>query len=287
VPQSFRIEQDYTYDYIDHNGNTKPLGDHKPVVVTFKYIRSGAVLPTPINLVDAADNTTAISNAEGALANVTLQGRTLFKNNSWNTICLPFDAELTGDLDGATLKELDVAEAYDGHLTGIEGQTVYLNFKDASSIKAGIPYIIKWTSGTSVTDPVFHGVTVTGTPVATVASDDGSVTFQGSYSPVALAKDDKNNLYLGDSNKLYWPNVDNFKVNAFRAYFHLADGANARAFVLNFDELDGVTTTVEDTKFYTQSSKQSEWFTLEGAKLSKQPTKKGLYIHNGRKHIIK
>ena len=44
VPQSFRIEQDYTYDSVDHDGNTKPLGDHRPVVVTFKVLKSGGLI---------------------------------------------------------------------------------------------------------------------------------------------------------------------------------------------------------------------------------------------------
>lgn len=50
IPQAFRIEQDYTYDTIEHNGNTSPLGDHRPVVVTFKYRIPGDVIPTGITL---------------------------------------------------------------------------------------------------------------------------------------------------------------------------------------------------------------------------------------------
>lgn len=42
TPQSFKIEYDYTYDYVDHDGNTTPLGDHRPVVVSFRYNASGA-----------------------------------------------------------------------------------------------------------------------------------------------------------------------------------------------------------------------------------------------------
>ena len=30
-----------------------------------------------------------------------------------------------------------------------------------------------------------------------------------------------------------------------------------------------------------------EWYTIDGRKLSGAPTKKGLYIHNGRKNVIK
>ena len=41
-----------------------------------------------ISLANDADNGTAISNADGYFANVTLTGRTLFKDGKWNTICL-------------------------------------------------------------------------------------------------------------------------------------------------------------------------------------------------------
>lgn len=47
MPQSFRIEQDYTYGNIDGNDNDTPLGDHRPVAVTFKYINVGDIIPLP------------------------------------------------------------------------------------------------------------------------------------------------------------------------------------------------------------------------------------------------
>jgi exonuclease III len=60
VPQTFRIEQDYTYDTVDHDGNTKPLGDHRPVVVTFKILKSGDLIGDVnhdglVNVVDAVE----------------------------------------------------------------------------------------------------------------------------------------------------------------------------------------------------------------------------------------
>ena len=39
LPQSFRIEQDYTYGTINGTDDTTPLGDHNPVVVQFTYAR--------------------------------------------------------------------------------------------------------------------------------------------------------------------------------------------------------------------------------------------------------
>ncbi len=44
VPQSFAIEQDYTYDSVDHDGNMTALGDHRPVVVSFKLMKAGALI---------------------------------------------------------------------------------------------------------------------------------------------------------------------------------------------------------------------------------------------------
>lgn len=47
MPQSFRIEQDYNYGNIDGNDNNTPLGDHRPVAATFKYINVGDIIPLP------------------------------------------------------------------------------------------------------------------------------------------------------------------------------------------------------------------------------------------------
>ena len=44
VPQSFRIEQDYTYGAVNGTSDTTPLGDHKPVVVTFKTVKSNELI---------------------------------------------------------------------------------------------------------------------------------------------------------------------------------------------------------------------------------------------------
>ena len=66
----------------------------------------------------------------------------------WNTLCLPFNVTAeqiaAGDLAGAVIKELDTEAGSYEHPTGYENGTLYLNFKDATSIEAGKPYLIKW-----------------------------------------------------------------------------------------------------------------------------------------------
>ena len=72
---------------------------------------------------------------------VTLSGRSLYADGAWSMLCLPFD--VVGDsqspafagtpLEEFTVKELDVTSAYNGHKTGFDNDTLYLNFKDATS----------------------------------------------------------------------------------------------------------------------------------------------------------
>ena len=287
TPQAFRIEQDYTYDYVDHDGNTKALGDHRPVVVTFKYQLSGNTTPTAITLADAADNTTAISNADGVLADVTLQGRKLVKNGTWNTLCLPFSMtadQVSAQLAPAALMELDIEGTYSGHKTGLDGTTLYLYFKNADAITAGKPYIIKWAAGEKQEDPVFRSVTVSSGSPAEVKSIDASVTFQGTYAPASLAKDDPSNLYLGSDSRLYYPGRDGFYVNAFRGYFLLSEAAtNARQFVLNIGE---DTATSVDSLQFTVDRGDAVVYDLQGRRVS-NALKPGIYIRNGRKLIVK
>ena len=54
------------------------------------------------SLSDTADNGDVIALMKNALsADVTLTGRTLYKDGAWNTICLPFDVTISGSvLDG-------------------------------------------------------------------------------------------------------------------------------------------------------------------------------------------
>ena len=248
-------------------------------------------LQTALTLTDAADNgaTITAAAAKNHTFDVTLSGRTLFKDGSWNTLCLPFNATLTGDLAGATLMELDTETEVDGHETGLSGSTLYLNFKEATSITAGTPYIIMWENGNAVENPTFNDVTIVGNAASTVGNDD--VSFVGTYDPVTLPADVKTNLFLGDSNTLYWPKDAAVTVNAFRAYFTVPSASGVRQFVLNFG--DGNQTAIDAQPILNSQSStlNSEVvYDLQGRRVSNSNSsngqlKKGLYIVNGQKVI--
>ena len=62
-----------------------------------------------------------------------------------------------------------------------------------------------------------------------------------------------------------------------------------RAFNLNFgdDESTGITEAEANSSLFTLHSSLSEWYTLDGRRLDGVPTAKGLYIHGGKKVVIK
>ena len=224
-------------------------------------------------------NASLLSAWNGKVADVTLSGRTLNKNNEWNTICLPFDLTIAGSvLDGAEVRTLAS--------TTLAGQNLSMTFSDnLTEMEAGKPYVIRWTSGEPLVNPTFEGVTVKNANVKTNSVTTDYVTFTGTYTPTALVKDDVTNLYLASGNKLYYPNVDGFKVNAFRGYFKVDDSAAAMGLNITTDLGDGSTTRIQGLE--KAGSELDSWYTLNGVKLDGKPTQKGVFIHNGTKVVIK
>ena len=117
------------------------------------------------------------------------------------------------------------------------------------------------------------------------------------YTPQTIVSADKSILYMGADNKLYYPKTS-MTINAFRAYFQLSEGYTCgdpapatdpapensiNNFVLNFgDDKTGISLATHRSSLTSDS-----WFTLDGRKLSGQPTAKGIYINHGHKVIIK
>ena len=260
-------------------------------------------------------NTATIAKNRDRIANVTIDGRTLYKDYNWNTLCLPFDMtaeQVTAQLAPSALMELDVEGTYTDangdHQTGFDDGTLYLYFKDATKIKAGVPYIVKWDGNTSFTSPTFTSVTINNYNPETVTSDDGNVSFIGNYDPVTLEAGDKSSLYLGSGNKLYYPaeNGNDRPINSFRAYFQLNNGitagevAQARMFFGDNDETTGITTT----NYTNFTNSDNAWYDMQGRKVARSASplgsskngqwsmvngqlKKGLNIYNGKKRVIK
>ena len=227
-------------------------------------------------LADDADNTLAISSIvehNDGMSDVILAGRTLYKDGAWNTICLPFDVTIAGSpLAGADVRELSNASFADGELN--------LEFSAVTAIKAGVPYIIKWASGSNI-----EGVSLsTELKDKAISLGDGkSVTFKGTYAPVAYAETNKSVLLVGEESTLYYPEAGAY-TNAQRAYFQLegleVGTVESNAIGLRFGDATGiinVLTPAADAVYYD----------LSGRCIKGQPTETGIYIVNGKKVVIK
>ena len=262
-------------------------------------------LTETVTLADDADNSVKIAKLIelDSAENVMLQGRTLYKDGTWNTICLPFAASLTDEnspLYGATAKALSSASITEN----ATGETLNLTFGSAAeTLVAGVPYIIKWAKANDYVDdddhnivnPVFSGVTITTAEAGnrTFTSDGYEVSFLGTYSPATLAANTTSNLFLGANNKLHYPTQEGYKVNAFRAYFTIANAnANAKAitdFVVDFgdgEEVTGINEAEADSSLFTLRSSLAGWYGIDGRPLNSNPTAKGIYIHNGKKVVL-
>ena len=250
-----------------------------------KWSDSFIFTTTLITLAEASNNRTTITNNDGIMANITLSGRTLYKDGYWNTLCLPFNmtaAQVTAQLAPSALMTLSSSSFADGTLT--------LDFEDAQTIEAGKPYIIKWANnGDHLINPTLTGVTLNNTS-ANVATD--YATFTGCFSPVTLSANDKSVLYLGADNNLYYPGTA-MTINACRAYFVLPNSITAgnaisqtRTIVMNYGN-DGTTSIISINNQMEEKEANELWFDLSGRRLSGKPTTKGLYINNGIKVVIK
>ena len=250
-------------------------------------------------------NADLLSAANGQKRMVTLSGRTLYRDGNWNTLCLPFDVDIVQgsalNKTGMTLMELDTEAGSYTNATGFDDGTLYLNFRDAgTTIRAGKPYIIKWTkpskydqgpSSYDISSPVFGPVTIDAGTSA-VESTDGTLSFTGSYSPVSIANEDRSILFLGTDNTLYYPEAAT-TIGAFRACFQLLNGITAgnpdsndpntvRDFRLNFGD-----DTTEMESLNREPLIPNHIYDLSGRRYDTMPTTKGIYVVNGRKVIVK
>lgn len=229
-----------------------------------------------IRLGNNIDNSSIVTAFDGLMnATVELSGRTLNKGK-WNTLCLPFSlssAQITNVFGAGTL-----VKTLSGY--SVSGSTVTISFTDANSIEAGKPYIVMPT--TNITNPVFNDVTINNIMQDVIISN--AATFKGNYAPVPLSANDTKKLFLAN-NMLYYP-TGSVTVKPFRAYFELTSdvptASGAPNLVIDFGETTGV------GELRTENRRiENSFYDLQGRRLNGKPTQKGIYIHHGKKEVLK
>ena len=196
-------------------------------------------------------------------------------NKGWNTFCAPFDisAEKVSAL-GMTVK------AFTG--STLSGGTLTLHFETASSIAAGTPYLVQVASNLNFTDDgnEFAGVTQDWTAHNATST---YADFVPVLEPTLLTEGDQTVLFIYGGNELGHPSVTG-NILGFRAYFQLKDAAaSVKAFAMSFD--DEVATGIGSLTPNPSPVGEGSVYTLDGRKVNGQPTRKGVYVVNGKKVI--
>lgn len=206
------------------------------------------------------------------ISDITLN-RTLVANK-WNTLCVPFaisEEEIKANFGEGTLVE---------KLDAVNGNTV--NFADATSIEAGVPYLIKPTvAGTTYT---FNGKEVSADAPKTEGNAD--VTFQGIYSPTDITNNGTVKAAgVTEDGKVLFVNAGS-KTKAFRCFFTISDNASITPAMLKVS-IKGVETAINSIVMDNSNATDNAIYNLQGQRVNGNSLTKGIYIKNGKKFAVK
>lgn len=206
------------------------------------------------------------------ISDITLN-RTLVADK-WNTLCVPFaisEEEIKANFGEGTL-----VEKFDA----VNGNTV--NFADATSIEAGVPYLIKPTdAGTTYT---FYGKEVSADAPKTEGNAD--VTFKGIYSPTDITNNGNVNAAgVTEGGKVLFVNPGS-KTKAFRCFFTIRDNASITPAMLKIS-IKGVETAINSIVMDNSNATDNAVYNLQGQRVNGNSLTKGIYIKNGKKFAVK
>jgi len=250
------------------------------------------------------ENSPAVPNATDEEVDILVK-RTI-KANQWSTICLPFDMTeeqvYSAFGDDVQLAEFDMETGY----TVNDDGTIVVNFVDtdlSEGLYGNWPYIIKTSASVSEfevnaqinpleDDAVAEYTTGKGKNKRTVGTFTGTL-HAGTVIP-------EENLFL-NNNKFYY-SVGKTKSKAFRAYFwfeNVLEDLSSASSRITLHFLDGSESTGVEC-VATKSQQTGTTYDLQGRIVNGQSSmvngqssmvngqlKRGLYVRNGKKVIIK
>ena len=199
--------------------------------------------------------------------------------NEWSTICLPFamseaqvKAAFGDDVKLGDFNDYDTTEDGDD----IVGITV--KFNTATAIEANHPYIIKVSSAIAEFTAEGVDITVEDEPTINKGTKKKPRAMVGTYVNGTIEME--NALFL--SGGKFWYFTGNKTMKGFRAYFDFFDVVSAYESAPIFISFDNETTGIK----LAQTEGDDSYYDLNGRKVL-NPTKKGIYIHNGKKEVVK
>lgn len=247
--------------------------------VSFKNSHTVGIYAAPTNIKIYVDYP-VIDLAEESANNLKTLDNTYVKLNrtlvakKWNTLCVPFaisEEEIKANFGEGTLVE---------KFEAVNGNTV--NFADATSIEAGVPYLIKPTvAGTTYT---FNGKEVSAD--APKAEGNADVTFKGIYSPTDITNNGTVKAAgVTEGGKVLFVNPGS-QTKAFRCFFTISDNASITPAMLKIS-IKGVETAINSIVMDNSNATDNAVYNLQGQRVNGNSLTKGIYIKNGKKFAVK
>ena len=246
--------------------NNKTLADYAAATNIRVYVEYPNVKTFEYNE-NKANNIEAWENSD-----ITLN-RTLVADK-WNTLCVPF--AISGEEIKANFGEGTLVEKLDA----VNGNTV--NFADATSIEAGVPYLIKPTvAGTTYT---FNGKDVIADAPKTEGNAD--VTFQGIYSLTDITNGGTVKAAgVTEDGKVLFVNAGS-QTKAFRCFFTISDNTSISPAMLKIS-IKGVETAINSIVMDNSNATDNAIYNLQGQRVNGNSLTKGIYIKTGKKFAVK
>jgi hypothetical protein len=230
----------------------------------------GTLQTTPVSLTIAEVYTLSESSNDAveAVTNETVMLERTFAAG-WNTVCLPFAVA-----DNTAIEALFGADAKVFNFKNFANNMI--EFEAVTSMAAATPYLIYVPA--AVARPIrVNNVTITGVNTTAGTAWNNNITFHGSYAPVAAGG--LNGKYgVTTANKLAKGNA-NTTMKGFRAYF---EGSLAGARIYTFDDATGISHVYQAAEVFGDDDRV---YNMNGQHV--ENAKKGVYIVNGRKVVIK
>lgn len=206
-------------------------------------------------------------------ANVTLI-RPLSANN-WNTICLPFN-----------ISQEQIAESFGTKTKVVKfdqvGAENTVKFVSATTIEAGVPYLIKPTADAPTDGYKFYNVSVTATK-SKVEGSNGEIQFVGLLAAKDITEGGRVTAAgVTSGGKIAMAKLGT-TMKPFRAYFVFPSVQAVESCRIIVDgEETGIKIVTDDSSLST-----TDTYTIGGQRVDGDNLDKGVYIRGGRKIVVR
>lgn len=206
-------------------------------------------------------------------ANVTLI-RPLSANN-WNTICLPFN-----------ISQEQIAESFGTKTKVVKfdqvGADNTVKFVSATTIEAGVPYLIKPTTVAPTDGYKFYNVSVTATE-SKVEGNDGEIRFVGLLAAKDITEGGTVTAAGVTSGGKIALAKSGTTMKPFRAYFVFpsVQAVESCRIMVDGEETD-IKIVTDDSSLTT-----TDTYTIGGQRVDGDNLDKGVYIRGGRKFVVR